>query len=82
MTKIIKQIKKAKNGYELDSVELNNLKRDFESAMDFDLDAPKAIRQIQKFLDYCKKRKISKKSSGKLLKTLKEFDKVLSCLPV
>jgi len=54
----------------------------FEKAMDSDLNVPKAVAAIEKFVFACNNISLSKKQSLAASSLLKKFDTVLACLPL
>ena len=61
---------------------LSGARKNFESAMDDDLNIPKALAVAEEFIGKCARLPLSKNESGKVLALLKKFDSVLACLPL
>ncbi|MFA6489134.1 MAG: class I tRNA ligase family protein [Candidatus Micrarchaeia archaeon] len=61
---------------------LARAEKDFLLAMDSDLNAPKAVAAIEKFVFACNRLPLSKKQSLVALALLKKFDTALACLPL
>jgi len=61
---------------------LSLAEREFESAMDDDLDAPRAIASAEKLVAACVAMPLSKKQSGEALALLKKFDFAVACIPL
>ncbi|MCX6772667.1 MAG: class I tRNA ligase family protein [Candidatus Micrarchaeota archaeon] len=57
-------------------------KNEFESAMDDDLNAAKAIVAVEKFVERCAELHLSKKQAREAIALLKKFDSVVACIPV
>jgi len=57
-------------------------KMEFEAAMDDDIDAPKAIAAVERFVSNCKKRELSRRQARVALKLLSKFNSVLAFLPL
>lgn len=61
---------------------LTSAQNEFETAMDDDLNVPKAFAAIEKFLAKCNGAALSRKESGQAIALLEKFDSVLACLPL
>ena len=61
---------------------LSGARKNFESAMDDDLNIPKALAVAEEFIGKCARLPLSKNESGEVLALLKKFDSVLACLPL
>ncbi|MFA4983072.1 MAG: class I tRNA ligase family protein [Candidatus Micrarchaeia archaeon] len=57
-------------------------KKEFEAAMDDDVDAPKAIGAVEKYVLACGRTELSKKQSREAMMHLSKFNSVLAFLPV
>lgn len=83
MWKAIAKLKGAdgKGGGRLAGI-LSGAKKEFESAMDDDINVPRALGAIEKFLVKCNSASLSHRQSVQAISLLKKFDSVLACLPL
>jgi len=72
----LESVKESKNNKKVDSL-IKNVKKEFEEAMDDDLNISKALASIFNLINEIYKLKISKEDSKKVIKTIKDFDGVL-----
>jgi len=72
----LESVKESKNNKKVDSL-IKNVKKEFEEAMDDDLNISKALASIFNLINEIYKLKISKEDSKKVIKTIKDFDSVL-----
>ena len=61
---------------------LKSAKFDFESAMDNDLNAAKAITAAERFVESCAAMRLSKRQASEALVLLKKFDFAVACIPL